>query len=95
MANHKRHNPEKKAFKGRSYMTQTLFECRCCGRANWGTTDGKLAHDDRGPWRRLVNIDGPDAVCPACVGEPDVLDRFVTDGYENAAIAVNLPKQVG
>lgn len=65
---------------------QTLFTCRCCDDAIGGTTDGSFGYDDRGPWKRIANIDGPNAVCPPCQARPDALDALKEDGYEAAVI---------
>lgn len=69
-------------------MEDTIFECKCCGDAIGGTSDGRFGHDDRGPWRRIIGIDGPNAICPRCVGEEDALDHFISDGYDHVAIEV-------
>lgn len=68
-------------------MNTATFECRCCGRINWGFHDGTFGFDPRGQWRRVGNIDGPNAVCAQCAASPDVLERFVEDGYEHAVLA--------
>ena len=66
----------------------TIHECRSCGDPISGTSDGRFGYDQRGPWRRIIGIDGRDAICPHCVSEPDCLDHLIADGYDNAAIAV-------
>ncbi len=70
-------------------LNETIFECRCCGDAIRGLNDGTFFHDARGPWRRIGNIDGPNAICPVCVADPGCLDSKVEDGYENASILID------
>lgn len=67
-------------------VDQTLFTCRMCDRPVSGWTDGAVV--ERG-WRTIENIDGPNAICPACVeyGHVDVFH----DEYENAKIGAAMP----
>jgi len=67
-------------------ISTTIFGCRCCDACIGGTTDGRFGYDDRGSWKRIANIDGPDAICPACQADPASLDALKEDGYDNAAI---------
>jgi hypothetical protein len=60
-------------------MSPTIFTCRCCPASVAGTTNGDVAATG---WRRIEGIDGPDAICPACVADPAVLDDLRADGYE-------------
>ena len=69
-------------------VTYTIFECRCCDRSVQGTTDAKFATDHRGTWRRITNIDGPNAICPCCVVKLDCLESLIEDGYDHAAISI-------
>ena len=64
----------------------TIHECRCCGDAIHGLNDGTFAHDARGPWRRIGNIDGRNGICPACQANPEALDSLIADGYDNACL---------
>lgn len=73
--------------KGRiQIMQETLYTCRCCGDSIGGLYDGSFFHDHRGPWRRLAYVDGPNAICPECVSQPDSLDALIEDGYEHVSI---------
>lgn len=64
---------------------RTIFNCKCCDRYTWGWNDGTF--NAKG-WHRIDNVDGPNAICPACVADPTSLDGLIEDGYENAAIRV-------
>ena len=57
----------------------TVFSCRCCPASAPGTTDGAVAAPG---WHRIEGIDGPDAICPACVANPVSLDSMREDGYQ-------------
>ncbi len=61
-----------------------IHECRCCDLFNRGLNDGSFGHDPKGPWRRIGNIDGRNAICPTCQADPEALDHLVHDGYEHA-----------
>ena len=63
-------------------MSETIFECRCCSKYCKGTTDG---HMEPG-WKRIGFIDGPNAICPACVDDPASLDSLLADGYAGADV---------
>lgn len=65
-------------------LGRTLFECRTCGNACHGFTDG--AFDDPA-WGRIEGIDGPNAICPECQARPEALEGLREDGYENARVA--------
>ncbi len=67
--------------------TETIFECRSCAMCTPGLTDGTFLCS-WGVWRRILGIDGPNAICPLCVGEPDCLDHLIEDGYEHACVEV-------
>lgn len=68
----------------------TIFECRCCGKYCVGDTSGRFFPLNPGEvWRRIANIDGPDAICGDCAGDADCLDNLIEDGYEHASIVVN------
>ena len=64
---------------------ETIFECRCCGGHSVGYSDGTFVKLD---WRRIDNIDGPNAICADCVEQEECLDHLIEDGYENASIRV-------
>ena len=63
----------------------TTFECRGCGRCIDGYSDGTFCGEG---WNRILRIDGPNAICPACIHDnlEDVLQSFREDGYENACL---------
>lgn len=67
---------------------RTIHECRGCGTGTWGLTDGTCLTPG---WGRLENIDGPNALCPDCLGElprlEEILADFRADGYENVRVA--------
>lgn len=65
---------------------ETTFECRGCGRNTLGYSDGTICEPE---WGRLMRIDGPNAICPACIHDrlEDVLQSFREDGYENVNLA--------
>jgi uncharacterized protein CbrC (UPF0167 family) len=56
----------------------TIFTCRCCPASVGGNTDGTAASPG---WYRIDGIDGPDAICPACVADPSAMDGLREDGY--------------
>lgn len=61
---------------------ETIFTCRCCSASTSGWTDGRFASPG---WRRVDRIDGPDAICPACVENPTVLDGL-REEYPHAKV---------
>ena len=63
----------------------TTFECRGCGRYIDGYSDGTFCGEG---WNRIIHIDGPNAICPACIHDnlEDVLQSLREDGYENACL---------
>lgn len=65
----------------------TSFECRTCSELVDGWTDGAVT--ERG-WRSIEHIDGPNAICPDCVGKPDVLDGLRAD-YPDARLGSPRP----
>ena len=66
-------------------ITETIFECRCCAMCTPGLSDGTFLCS-WGKWRRILGIDGRDAICPTCQADPTALDHLVADGYDNACI---------
>lgn len=61
----------------------TIFSCRCCS-----ASTGEWPYDSLPEgWRRIARIDGPNAICPACVADPTALDGLREDGYEDAHVA--------
>lgn len=102
MARKKSYNPEKRQWRGASYKAgreriavlrekahrevqpaETLFTCRCCGESSRGLTDGTFF--DPG-WGRIDRIDGPNAICPECIADPESLEGLKEDGFESAAV---------
>ena len=63
-------------------LTETLFECRCCGNATRGFTDGSFKGIG---WNRLEGIDGPNAICPRCSRVPEAID-FFKEEYPNVHV---------
>ena len=68
----------------------TSFECRGCAACLPGTYFGPL---ERG-CGVILNIDGPNHVCPDCLGNEDVLATYWLDGYINAQFAPCEPQPV-
>lgn len=71
---------------------ETTFECRGCGKNVMGLSDGTIF--DTECWGRIMRIDGPNTVCPACIHDKldDVLQSFREDGYEHAFVVVQSPR---
>ena len=67
---------------------ETTFGCIGCGLYVTGACDGTCR--DAG-WRTVDNIDGPNHICPECVGLFDWNECLIEDGYENAAISIEQP----
>lgn len=44
-------------------LSETIFECRCCGKSTYGMNDGSFKQPG---WNRIEGGDGPNAVCPGC-----------------------------
>jgi len=65
---------------------ETTFECRGCGRNSMGLSDGRIIGDSG--WGRIMRIDGPNAICPACIHDrlEDILRNFKEDGYDHAFV---------
>lgn len=68
----------------------TIFECRCCERYCRGFNDGSFVEPD---WRRLSNIDGPNAICPDCVDEGEEALLMWRDEYPNVYICESIDDQ--
>lgn len=68
---------------GPARVAETIFTCRTCGASTKGWSDGRFAATG---WRRLDHIDGPNAICPACVADPTALD-CLRDEYPRVALA--------
>ncbi len=66
---------------------RTLYECRTCSTTTGGGTDGSF---DDPRWRRITNIDGPDAICPTCIADPAALDDL-REEYPRASIVAGQP----
>jgi hypothetical protein len=66
---------------------ETTYECRGCGRNIDGFSDGTICQPG---WGRIMKIDGPNAICPACIHDllEDVLASLREDGYEDAFVEV-------
>jgi hypothetical protein len=62
---------------------ETIFECRTCGNACRGFTDGSFKGLG---WCRIEGIDGPNAICPSCAKISGALDSLKRDGYDNAHV---------
>lgn len=92
----KRYNSERRAWRGRSYrkggervsalrdriaITETIFECRCCGDASPGLSDGTIF---KVGWGRIAHIDGPNAICAWCIDYDEV--KNFKDEYPNAEV---------
>ena len=58
-----------------------LHACRTCDRSGWAA-NGYLPDG----WSSVDNIDGPNAICPACAAEPTSLDALREDGYPDAKV---------
>ncbi len=67
---------------------ETTFECRGCGKTCDGYSDGTICGSG---WGRIQRIDGPNAICPACIHDrlEDVLQSFREDGYDHAYVVVD------
>lgn len=66
---------------------ETTFECRGCGKHAIGFSNGRITGDPR--WGRIMRIDGPNAICPACIHDrlDDVMQALREDGYEHAFVS--------
>ena len=66
-------------------VVDTTYECRGCGKYVDGFSDGRICEPG---WGRIIHIDGPNAICPACIHDrlDDVLNSFREDGYERAEV---------
>jgi hypothetical protein len=64
-------------------LNETIHECRCCCDCSRGLNDGSFF---KLGWGRIENIDGRNAICPACQKDPLSLDALREDGYENAYV---------
>ena len=54
-----------------SDLAATTFSCRTCGVYVAGFTDGSVTEPG---WRDIDRIDGPNAICPECIADPEALD---------------------
>lgn len=65
---------------------ETTFECRGCGKNALGNSDGRIIGDCG--WGRLMRIDGPNTICPACIHDrlDDIILRFREDGYDHVFV---------
>lgn len=70
-------------LKATPHSSSTVFECRCCDRLTQGTNDGTMLQPG---WSRIEHIDGPDAICPYCIDDPNALDALHLDGYPDARV---------
>lgn len=69
-------------------LRSTIFECRCCDRVSNGYNDGSVTEPG---WHDILNIDGPNAICPDCVKDPTALDSLRADGYYDAHVGPARP----
>lgn len=67
----------------------TSFQCRGCDNISQGCCDGTF---EQPGWRRIVGIDGPDAICPTCVSETHWVEYFFEDGYEHVGLSLEEPE---
>ena len=64
--------------------SETIFSCRTCPAYTYGRNDGTFAKPG---WKRIKHIDGPNAICPLCLMNPDAALAELRDEYPNARIA--------
>lgn len=74
---------ERFAREGRTVPGSTIFPCRCCEASAPGYNDGTIL---LAGWSRILRIDGPDAICPRCINDPESLDSL-REEYPDVAIA--------
>lgn len=63
----------------------SIYECRCCSASTGDVPIPPSGQPVAPGWGRIVGIDGPDSICPACIADPTALDGW-RDEYPDVAV---------